>query len=216
MIDLYTWATPNGRKVSIALEEMGLAYNVHTIDINTGEQFAPEFLAISPNNRIPAIVDHDTGQALFESGAILIYLAEKTGQFLPQSGPEKWQTLQWLMWQMGGIGPMLGQVHHFIAFNPGKSAYAEERYLNEGKRLYRVLDTRLAQAEYVAGAYSIADMAIWPWLSSFRRQTIDMAAYPNVMRWYLSIADRAAVQRGFAVPDLTGRVASFTSVIDRP
>jgi GST-like protein len=216
MIDLYTWATPNGRKVSIALEEMGLPYEVHTINISKNEQFDPAFLKISPNNRIPAIVDRDTNQSAFESGAILIYLAEKTERFLPQSGPRRVQTLEWLMWQMGGWGPMLGQLHHFVAFNPGKSAYAEERYLNEGKRLYGVLDRRLAQEEYVAGEYSIADMAIWPWCASFRRQTIDLNAYPNVKRWYLALADRPAVQRGYAVPDLTGRVDNFNKTIDRP
>jgi GST-like protein len=216
VIDLYTWATPNGRKVSIALEEMGLLYEVHTVDITKDEQFAPGFLKISPNNRIPAIVDRDTGLSLFESGAILMYLAEKTGKFWPQAPAQKWAVVEWLMWQMGGIGPMLGQLHHFVVFNPGKSAYAEERYLKEGKRLYGVLDRRLSEAEFVAGDYSIADMAIWPWLASFRRQTIDMNAYPNVKRWYLAIADRPAVQKGYAVPDLTGRIANFSSRIDRP
>jgi GSH-dependent disulfide-bond oxidoreductase len=216
MIDLYTWSTPNGRKVSIALEEMKLDYRVHTIDIGKDEQFSPDFLKISPNNRIPAIFDRDTGLSIFESGAILMYLAEKSGKFWPHTPGEKWEVVQWLMWQMGGPGPMLGQVHHFVAFNPGKSAYAEERYLKEGNRLYVVLDKRLADREFVAGDYSIADMAIWPWFSSFRRQTIDMNAYPNVKRWYLAIADRPAVQRGFAVPDLTGHVANFTKIIDRP
>jgi GST-like protein len=217
MLDFYTWATPNGRKVSIALEEMDLPYRLHTIDISKNEQFAPEFLKLSPNNRIPAIVDHETGISLFESGAILLYLAEKTGKFWPQTPlAQKWAVAQWLMWQMGGPGPMLGQVHHFVAFNPGKSPYAEERYLKEGNRLYGVLDKRLAEAEFVAGDYSVADMAIWPWFAGFRRQTIDMNAYPNVKRWYLAIADRPAVQRGFAVPDLTGRVENLKKEIDRP
>jgi GSH-dependent disulfide-bond oxidoreductase len=217
MLDFYTWATPNGRKVSIALEEMELPYRLHTIDISKNEQFAPEFLKISPNNRIPAIIDHETGISLFESGAILLYLAEKTGKFWPQTPlTQKWTVVQWLMWQMGGPGPMLGQVHHFVAFNPGKSPYAEERYLKEGNRLYGVLDKRLGEAEFVAGDYSVADMAIWPWIASFRRQTIDMDAYPNVKRWYLAIAGRPAVQRGFAVPDLTGRVENFKKEIDRP
>lgn len=216
MIDLYTWATPNGRKVSIALEEMGLPYEVHTIDITKDEQFAPAFLKISPNNRIPAIVDRDAGLSLFESGAILMYLAEKTGKFWSTAFAERWRVVEWLMWQMGGVGPMLGQVHHFVAFNPGKSAYAEERYLKEGKRLYTVLDKRLEEVDFVAGDYSIADMAIWPWIASFWRQTIDLNAYPNVKRWYLAIADRPAVQKGYAVPDLTGRVKNFTAEIARP
>jgi GST-like protein len=201
MIDLYTWATPNGRKVSIALEEMGLSYTAHAIDIMAGDQFAPDFLAISPNNKIPAIRDHDTGLTLMESGAILMYLAEKTGQFWPQDFPTRWHVMEWLMWQMGGVGPFLGQLHHFVAFNKGVSAYAEKRYLDEGKRLYGVLDARLAQHEFVAGDYSIADMAIWPWIARFEIQTIDMREFPNVLRWYTAIAARPAVKRGYGVPD---------------
>jgi GSH-dependent disulfide-bond oxidoreductase len=200
MIELYTWSTPNGRKVSIALEEMGLPYKLFPININKDEQFAPEFLAISPNNRIPAIIDRDTGIHLMESGAILMYLAEKTGKFWPQTSPEKWRVMEWLMWQMGGVGPMLGQVHHFVRFNAGKAPYAEERYLKEGNRLYGVLDKRLAQAEYVAGDYSIADIAIFPWIARFEWQTIDINAYPNVKRWYLAVAGREAVQRGYDLP----------------
>jgi GST-like protein len=200
MIELYTWSTPNGRKVSIALEEMGLAYSVHAVDISKDEQFNPEFLKISPNNRIPAIVDTDNGLALFESGAILMYLAEKTGQFMPTKPEARWACVQWLMWQMGGIGPMLGQVHHFVKYNKGKAPYAEERYLKEAHRLYGVLDRRLAQAEFVAGAYTIADMSIWPWISRFEWQTIDLKQYPNVLRWYKAIASRPAVQRGYDVP----------------
>ncbi len=200
MIDLYTWSTPNGRKVSIMLEELGLDYTVHPINISKDEQFQPHFLKLSPNNRIPAIVDHDSGLSLFESGAILMYLAEKTGQLWPQEGEAKWRVIEWLMWQMGGPGPMLGQVHHFIKFNPGKAAYAEERYLNEGKRLYGVLDRRLGEVEYVAGDYSIADIATWPWISRFEWQTIDMNEFPNVKRWYTAIAARPAVQRGYHVP----------------
>lgn len=203
MIDLYTWSTSNGRKVSIALEEMGLPYAVHPIDIYRGEQFRPDFLALSPNNRIPAIVDREAGQTLFESGAILIYLAEKTGRFMP-TGPARWDVLQWLMWQMGGIGPMLGQAAHFLQYNPGKSAYAEERYGAEARRLYGVLDRRLAEAEYVAGAdYTIADMAVWPWISRYEHQRIDLAEFPNVARWYAALAARPAVQRGYRVPDDT-------------
>jgi GST-like protein len=200
MIELYTWSTPNGRKVSIALEEMGLPYKLFPININKDEQFAPEFLAISPNNRIPAIIDRDTGVHLMESGAILMYLAEKTGKFWPQTSPEKWRVMEWLMWQMGGAGPMLGQVHHFVRFNAGKAPYAEERYLKEGNRLYGVLDRRLAQVEYVAGDYSIADIAIFPWIARFEWQTIDINAYPNVKRWYLAVAGREAVQRGYDLP----------------
>jgi len=200
MIDLYTWSTPNGRKVSIALEEMALRYNVHAVDISKDEQFKPEFLKISPNNRIPAIVDTDNGQALFESGAILMYLAEKTGQFMPADAAGRWACVQWLMWQMGGVGPMLGQVHHFVKYNKGKAPYAEERYLKEAHRLYGVLDRQLAQTEFVAGDYSIADMAIWPWISRFEWQTIDLRQYANVLRWYKAIAARPAVQRGYDIP----------------
>ena len=200
MIDLYTWSTPNGRKVSIALEEMGLAYKAIAVDIGKDEQFKPDFLKISPNNRIPAIVDHDNGLALFESGAILMYLADKTGKFWPKDAKAHWQTIQWLMWQMGGVGPMLGQVHHFVKYNAGKAPYAEERYLKEAKRLYGVLDKQLAQSEYVAGTYSIADMSIWPWISRFEWQHMDLNQYPHVKRWYVAIAKRPAVQKGYDVP----------------
>jgi len=167
VIDLYTWTTPNGRKVSIALEELGLPYTVHPIDISKDEQFAPDFLKIAPNNRIPAIVDRDTNIALMESGAILIYLADKTGKLMPKEGEPRYRVIEWLMWQMGGPGPMLGQVHHFVKYNKGKAPYAEERYLKEGNRLYKVLDTRLEGRDFVAGDYSIADIAIWPWISRF-------------------------------------------------
>ncbi len=200
MIDLYTWSTPNGRKVSIMLEETGLPYTAHSVDITKNEQFEPGFLKISPNNRIPAIIDRDNGQTLFESGAILMYLAEKTGRFWPKSGEAHWQTVEWLMWQMGGLGPMLGQVHHFVKFNRGKAPYAEERYSKEAHRLYGVLERRLALTEYVAGEYTIADMAIWPWISRFDYQEIDLKTYPNVVRWYRQIAARPAVQRGYHVP----------------
>lgn len=200
MIDLYTWSTPNGRKVSIMLEECGLDYAAHAIDISKNEQFKPDFLKISPNNRIPAIVDHDNGLALFESGAILMYLAEKTGKFWSKEPKAHWHTVQWLMWQMGGVGPMLGQVHHFVKYNKGKAPYAEERYLAEAKRLYGVMDRRLAEAEYLAGDYSIADMATWPWISRFEWQTIDMNEFPNVVRWYKAIAARPAVVKGYHVP----------------
>jgi GST-like protein len=206
VIDLYTWTTPNGRKANIMLEEIGLPYTVHAIDISKDEQFAPEFLKISPNNRIPAIVDRDNGMSLMESGAILIYLADKTGKLLPKSGMERYKVIEWLMWQMGGPGPMLGQVHHFVKYNPGKAPYAEERYLKEAARLYKVLNTQLGLHEYVAGEYSIADIAIWPWISRFEWQTINLNDYPNVKRWYLEIAKRPAVQRGYKVPKDMGPI----------
>ena len=197
MIDFYTWPTPNGRKVSIALEEFGLEYVAHAVNLQKDEQFTPEFLAISPNNKIPAIVDRSNGQAVMESGAILIYLAEKCDQFW---GENRYQTLQWLMLQMGGIGPMLGQVHYFKKYNSGKSVYAEERFYKEAQRLYGVLDQRLGEVEYLAGEYSIADMATWPWISRFEWQQITLTEYPNVKRWYTQIANRPAVQKGYDVP----------------
>jgi GSH-dependent disulfide-bond oxidoreductase len=200
VIDLYTWTTPNGRKASIMLEEVGLPYAAHPIDISKDEQFKPEFLAISPNNRIPAIVDRDNGYHLMESGAILMYLAEKTGKLMPKDLEKRYRVTEWLMWQMGGPGPMLGQVHHFVKYNKGKAPYAEERYLKEAHRLYGVLDRRLAGREYVADDYSIADIAIWPWISRFEWQTIDLGQYANVKRWYVAIANRPAVQRGYDVP----------------
>jgi GST-like protein len=206
MIDLYTWTTPNGRKVSIALEELGLPYKAHAIDISKDEQFAPAFLKISPNNRIPAIVDNDTGMSLFESGAILIYLADKTGKLMPKDGEGRYRVIEWLMWQMGGPGPMLGQVHHFVKYNKGKSAYAEERYSKEAQRLYGVLDRRLEGRDFVAGDYSIADIAIWPWISRFEWQEIDLAKFPNVKRWYTTIAARPAVQRGYKQPKDMGEI----------
>ena len=200
MIDLYSWTTPNGRKVSIALEELGLPYEAHAIDIGKDEQFRPDFLQISPNNKIPAIVDRETGLTLMESGAILIYLAEKTGRLLPRDGEGRYRVLEWLMWQMGGIGPMLGQAHHFLHFNRGKAAYAEERFRNEARRLYGVLDKRLAGRAYVAEDFSIADIAIWPWISRHEWQEVNLGDFPNVRRWYLDVAARPAVQKGYHVP----------------
>jgi GST-like protein len=204
MIDLYSWPTPNGFKVSIMLEECGLPYTAHGIDIGSGDQFSPEFLAISPNNKIPAIVDHDGpgggDYALFESGAILMYLAEKTGQFWPQDHPAKWDTVEWLMWQMGGFGPMLGQAHHFRQYAPETIAYAVDRYTNEAGRLYRVLDKRLAEAEWLAGdRYTIADIATFPWSRSIERQGHALADFPHVERWFNAIEARPAVQRGLGV-----------------
>ncbi|MEO0992908.1 MAG: glutathione S-transferase family protein [Pseudomonadota bacterium] len=203
MIDLYTWTTPNGRKVSILLEELGLPYEAHGIDINADEQFALEFLKISPNNKIPAIVERETGQSVFETGAILLYLAENHGQFM---GDDRVQTLEWLMWQMGGFGPMLGQAHHFLRFNRGVAPYAEERYGKEARRLYGVLDRRLEGRDYVVGSYSIADMAIWPWASRFEWQGVDLNEFPRVRDWYVRIAERPAVQKGYHVPKVMGEI----------
>jgi GST-like protein len=201
MIDFWTWTTPNGRKVSILLEELDLPYRTHAVDITQGEQFEPAFLEVSPNNKIPAIRDNDTGAALMESGAIMIYLAEKAGRFLSSEPKQRYRTLEWLMWQIGGLGPMFGQAHHFLQFNPGRAPYAEKRFHGEAQRLYRVLDARLADNAYLAGnEYTIADMACWPWVSRYEWQRIDLADYPNVKRWYVEIADRPAVQRGYHVP----------------
>jgi GSH-dependent disulfide-bond oxidoreductase len=201
MIDLYTWGTPNGRKASIMLEECGLAYDTHPINIAKNEQFAPDFLKISPNNKIPAIIDHETGQSVFETGAILIYLAEKTGKFLPADPVGRSLTFQWLMWQMGGLGPMLGQANHFIRFAPEKVPYAIKRYHEEAKRLYGVADKRLAEATYLAGEdYTIADIAAWPWINIHDFHDIDLAEFPNVVRWHALIGARPAVQRGMKVP----------------
>lgn len=207
MIDLYTWNTSNGRKVSIALEEMEMPYRVHPIDIYKGEQFSERFRAVTPNSKIPAIHDSETGITLFESGAILLYLAEKSGKFLSPDPVVRWETVQWLMWQMGGFGPILGQAAHFLRYNVGVSAYSAERFLTETKRLYSVLDGLLADREHLAGEYSIADMAIWPWVSRFEHQTIDLAHYPNVKEWYLRLACRPAILRGYAIPDRSERPA---------
>jgi GST-like protein len=206
MIDLYTWTTPNGRKASIALEEFKLPYTVHPIDITKDQQFAPEFLNISPNNKIPAIVDHETGVILMESGAILIYLADKTGQLLPTSGAGRYRVLEWLMWQMGGPGPTFAQLHYYFKFNKGKVPLAEERFMKETRRLYSVLDKRLSDREFVAEDYSIADIAIWPWVSRFEWQSIKLQEYPNVLRWYTDISQRTAVQRGYKIPLDVGNV----------
>ena len=203
MIDLYTWHTPNGRKVSIMLEEIGIPYNVFSINIAKDEQFQPHFLKISPNNRIPAIIDKDNNDySLFESGAILMYLAEKSGKLLNFSDKDEYyRTIEWLMWQMGGVGPMFGQVHHFVKYNKGKSEYSEQRYSKEAKRLYGVMDKILEQNQYIAGkSYSIADISIWPWTARFDWQEIDLNEFPNVTRWYKEMADRAAVQKGWLVP----------------
>jgi GST-like protein len=204
MIDLYTWGTSNGRKASIMLEECGLPYRVHPIDIGKGDQFKAEFVAINPNSKIPAIVDPDGPEGkpfpLFESGAILVYLAGKTGKFLPASVSGKYIALQWLMFQMGGIGPIFGQVHHFLRSAKEKVPYAIERYTTENRRLYGVLDKRLGEAPFLAVEYSIADIATFPWVLRHEWQQVDLAEFPNVKRWFDTIHARPAVQRGIRVP----------------
>ena len=204
MIEVYSWATPNGHKVHIMLEECGLPYRAIPVDIGARDQFKTEFLAISPNNKIPAIIDPDgpDGQpiSMFESGAILLYLASKTGRFLPEDTRGRFQTLEWLMFQMGSIGPMLGQTHHFRIYAPEKIGYAIERYSNEARRLYGVMDRRLAKSRYIAGpAYGIADIAIFPWLRSWKNQGIDWSEFPHLKGWFDEIAARPAVQRGVEV-----------------
>lgn len=203
MIDLYSWTTPNGHKIHIMLEEIGLPYEVHPVDIGIGDQFKPDFLKISPNNKMPAIVDRDgpggKPYPVFESGAILMYLAEKTGKLMPSETRARYDVIQWLMFQMGGIGPMLGQVHHFRAYAPEQIPYAVNRYTNEAKRLYGVMDRRLDGREWFADDYSIADIAIFPWLRSWERQGIVLDEFPNVKRWFQKIEARPAVQRGLKV-----------------
>lgn len=206
MIDLYTWGTPNGRKISIALEEMGLAYTVHPVDIGKDEQFRPEFLKISPNNKIPAIIDRETGDSVFESGAILMYLGEKTGLFYPSDRRARILIHEWLMWQMSAVGPMLGRAHYFLKFNPGKAPLAEDWFATEAKRIYGVLDRLLADRQFMCGDYSIVDMATFPWIARFEWQRIDLADHPNVRRWYLTVAARPAVQKGYGIPDATARI----------
>ncbi|NDC08894.1 MAG: glutathione S-transferase family protein [Oxalobacteraceae bacterium] len=204
MIDVYSWPTPNGHKIHILLEECGLPYRAHAIDIGAGDQFSPEFLAISPNNKVPAIIDPDgpdgKPMSLFESGAILVYLASKVNRFLGDTDREKFNVLQWLMWQMGGFGPMLGQAHHFRIYAPEKIEYGIQRYSNEAARLYGVLDKQLSQHHYLAGdSYTIADIATFPWTRSWQNQGIDLERFPHVKRWHDEIAARPAVQRGVQV-----------------
>jgi len=204
MIEVYSWATPNGHKVHIMLEECGLPYRVHAVDIGAGDQFKPGFLAISPNNKIPAITDPDGpgGEpiSLFESGAILLYLAGKTARFLPDDAAAKYRVLEWLMFQMGGVGPMLGQAHHFRIYAAEKIPYAIDRYTNEAKRLYGVMNRQLARSKYIAGPdYSIADIAIFPWLRSWKNQGIDWTDYPHLKGWFDEVAARPAVMRGVEV-----------------
>lgn len=204
MIDLYTWPTPNGHKIHIMLEECKLPYRVHAINIGKGDQFAADFLKISPNNKIPALVDSEGPDgrpiSVFESGAILIYLAAKTGRFMPKSDRAKYEVLQWLMFQMGGVGPMLGQAHHFRIYAPEKIDYGIQRYTNEAKRLYGVMDKQVQSQPWIAGkSYSIADMAIFPWLRSWQNQGIDWADYPHLKAWFDKIAARPAVQKAVQV-----------------
>ncbi len=204
MIDVYTWPTPNGHKVHIMLEETGLPYAVHPVDIQSGDQFKPEFLKISPNSKMPAIVDREgpggKPMALAESGAILFYLASKTGKFLPADLRDRWAVMQWVMFQMGHIGPMLGQAHHFLGYSVEKIPYAIDRYRNEANRLYGVLDRRLGASPYVAcREYTIADMAVMPWLRSYERQGVNMDDYPNVRRWFDKLNERPAVKRALQV-----------------
>jgi GST-like protein len=204
MIDLYTWSTPNGRKVSIMLEELGLPYKVHAINIGKNDQFTPEFIAINPNSKIPAIVDPNgpdgKPMSMMESGAILIYLADKSGKLLAQSKRDRYVALQWLMFQMGGVGPMFGQVHHFLRAAKAPVPYAIDRYTNETKRLYGVLDARLKQETYLAGDYSIADIATYPWVARHEWHKTRLEDFPNVKRWFDAISARPAVQKGMAVP----------------
>ena len=215
MIDLYYWTTPNGHKITMFLEEAGLPYQLHTIHIGRGEQFQPEFLAIAPNNRIPAIVDQSPADgggplSLFESGAILLYLAEKTGRFLPRDLRGRADVLQWLFWQMGGLGPMAGQNHHFSQYAPERIPYATERYVKETNRLYGVLDKRLADREFVAGEYSIADMAAYPWIVPHKRQGQDLNDFPHLRRWFEAIAARPATQRAYALADTINTAPSVS------
>jgi GST-like protein len=207
MIDLYTWSTPNGRKVSIMLEECKLDYNLIPINIIKDEQFEEKFLSISPNNKIPAIYDRETNISMMESGSILLYLSEKTGVFLPKENSGRWKRDEWLMFQMASLGPMLGQVHHFVKFNAGKSAYAEERYYNEALRIYGVLDKRLGESQFVAGSdYGIVDISIWPWISRYEWQNIDLDKFSNILRWYKEIASREAVIKGYDVPSMGAEI----------
>jgi GST-like protein len=220
MIELYYWTTPNGHKITLFLEEAGIDYQIHPIDIGKGEQFTPEFLAIAPNNRIPAIIDTaplDGGApvSIFESGAILLYLAEKTGQFLSKDLRQRVLTLEWLFWQMGGLGPMAGQNHHFSAYAPEKLPYAIERYVKETNRLYGVLNKQLAERQFIAGDYSIADMASYPWIVPYERQGQNLNDFPHLKRWFEAIAARPATQRAYAKADAINQVPAVSDEASR-
>jgi GST-like protein len=206
MIDLYTWSTPNGRKISIALEEMGLSYATHPINIGKDEQFAPDFLKISPNNKIPAIIDQDNGQSVFESGAILMYLGAKTGKLYPAEAKARIRIHEWLMWQMSAVGPFLGRAHYFLHYNEGKAPFADAWFAAEAKRLYGVLDRLLAGQDFMCGDYSIVDIATFPWIARFAWQKIDLKDFPNVRRWYQVMAARPAVIKGYKVPDASAEI----------
>lgn len=206
MIDLYTWSTPNGRKISIALEEMGLPYDVHPINIGKDEQFAPAFLKISPNNKIPAIIDREAQQSIFESGAILMYLGDKTGRLYPSETKARIRIHEWLMWQMSAVGPFLGRAHYFLKYNEGKAPFAEAWFSAEAKRLYGVLERLLGEQEFMCGDYSIVDIATFPWIARFEWQKIDLKEFPNVTRWYRTLAARPAVIKGYKVPDATAEI----------
>lgn len=206
MLDFYTWITPNGLKISILLEELGLEYQAHAIDITSGEQDLPAFRAISQSGKIPLVVERETGKTIMESGAIMIWLAERAQRLLPASGPARDEVIEWLMWQIGNFGPTLGHAHNFLTYNPGKAPFAEDIFRRETQRLYSALDARLQTREFVAGDYSIADIALWPWVSRFARHKTDLADFPSVRRWYLSLAARPAVQRGYKVPHDTGDI----------
>ena len=206
MIDLYTWNTPNGKKISIALEEMALPYTVHPVNIGNNEQFAPEFLAISPNNKIPAIVDRETGGSIFESGAILMYLGDKVGMLYPADHKTRIRIHEWLMWQMSAVGPMLGRAHYFLKYNAGKAPFAEEWFSAEARRIYGVLDGLLAKHEFMCGDYSIVDIATFPWIARHEWQRMDLNDFPHVKRWYLAIASRPAVRKGYKVPNAADEI----------
>lgn len=206
MIDLYTWITPNGLKVSIALEEFAVDYRAHAIDITRGDQFSESYRRINPGARIPAIVDQETGVTLTESGAILLYLAEKTGRLMPKDGAARLQVIEWLMWQISGFGPTLGHAHYFLTYNAGEAPFAEALFSKETRRLYETLEARLADRAFIVDDYSIADIAVWPWVSRFARHKINLADFPAVRRWYLSIADRPQVKSGYRIPHFTGDI----------
>jgi GST-like protein len=206
MIDLYTWATPNGRKVSILLEELDMPYRAIPVNIGKGDQHAPDFQKVSPNTKIPAITDHDTGLSLFESGAIMVYLAERAERFLPTHTAPRATVMQWLMWQMGGFGPMLGQAHFFLRHNKGLSQPAEARFAAEAQRLYGVLDRHLDGRDHLGEDYSIADMATFPWVARFEWHAVDLTAFPNVLRWYRTLVARPAVRRGYQIPTEVGPI----------
>lgn len=199
MYDLYTWSTPNGRKASIMLEELGVEYTVKPVDLSQGQSASQEFRAINPHGKIPVLVDNSNGVTVIESGAILLYLGQKHGQLIGE-GAAGWETIQWVMWQMSALGPVLGQTHHFLFYNRGKAPYAEERFHGAAQGLYALLDTHLADRDYIAGAYGAADIICFPWIARFERQQINIHAYPNVVNWYRRVAVRPGVQRGYAVP----------------